>query len=178
VSFERERSQLGVTGPTYYADWLKDSTHGSAAFPGNKSVVKAEDMVWEETPQGLIRHMVNDQMGTREPCLDIYQQWLKPGQASGKHRHASEELLYVIEGSGYDLHWDVTFSCTEEFEWSWADEPRRFDWKAGDFVYVPPWTLHQHFQAGEDDARFISTTSRIVKLLGFDWWEQVEDAPK
>jgi hypothetical protein len=26
-------------------------------------------------------------------------------------------------------------------------------------------------------ARFMTATSRLVKTLGFDWWEQVENAP-
>jgi hypothetical protein len=26
--------------------------------------------------------------------------------------------------------------------------------------------------------RFITATSRLVKALGFDWWDQVENAPE
>ena len=76
--------------------------------------------------------------GRKECCLDIYMQFLPPGMASGKHRHLSEEVFYVVEGSGYDLHWDVKFDCKDKMEFEWADEPQKFEWKMGDFVYIPP----------------------------------------
>jgi gentisate 1,2-dioxygenase len=104
----------------------------------------------------------------------MYQQYLEVGGHSGKHRHMTEELLYVIEGEGYDLHWDPQFHCDVEIEWSWAEEPKRFDWKPGDFVYIPAWAIHQHFQRGDGPARFISATSRQVGQIGFDWLDQLE----
>ena len=58
----------------------------------------------------------------------------------------------MVEGSGYDLHWDLKFDCLEAFEWEWAEEPKKFEWKRGDFIYVPPFTMHQHFANAEEDA--------------------------
>ena len=74
-------------------------------------------------------------------------QFLKPGERSGKHRHMWEEVLFVLEGSGYDLHWDLKFDCLDAFEWEWSAEPRKHEWTRGDFIYVPPFTIHQHFNA-------------------------------
>jgi len=46
-----------------------------------------------------------------------------------------------------------------------------------DFVYIPPYVTYQHFNADPDkSARIIMITSRIVKKMGFDWFEQVERA--
>ena len=81
----------------------------------------------------------------------------------------------VAEGTGYDLHWDLKFDCLEKFEWEWAEEPKRFEWKRGDFIYVPPFTNHQHF--AHEEARLIVISNRIVKDMGFDWFDQVEAAP-
>ena len=80
-------------------------------------------------------------MNTRECCVEAYMQFLKAGEHSGKHRHMWEELIFVVEGSGYDLHWDLKWDCLEAFEWEWAAEPKKFEWKRGDYIYIPPFTI-------------------------------------
>ena len=102
-------------------------------------------MPWERSPDGLIKHLVHHKLNTRECCVEAYMQFLKPGERSGKHRHMWEELIFVVEGSGYDLHWDMKFDCLDAFKWEWAEEPRKFEWKRGDYIYIPPFTTHQHF---------------------------------
>jgi len=65
--------------------------------------------------------------------------------------------------------------------WRWIvpDEPQRFTWKAGDVVYVPPATMHQHFNASsERPARIISATNRVYKWSGLNNLEQLENAPE
>ena len=141
------------------------------------NIVKANEMPFERSRHGLIKHIINERMNTKEACLDIYMQFLPVGKASGKHRHLSEEVFYVVEGKGYDLHWDVKFDCKDVMEFEWESEPRKFEWKAGDFVYIPPYCAHQHFNADPSvEARIIVVNSRIVKAMGFDWFEQLEDA--
>lgn len=137
-------------------------------------------MPWENSPDGKIKHVINEKMNTKECAIDIYMQFLDPGGSSGKHRHLSEEVFLVLEGRGYDLHWDVDFKLHDEgYEWIWSKEPKRFEWKEGDFVYVPPYSAHQHFNSDpQKPARILVNTSRIVKALGFNWWEQVENAPE
>ena len=56
-------------------------------------------------------------------------------------------MIFVVEGSGYDLHWDMKFDCLDAFKWEWADVPKKFEWKRGDYIYIPPFTTHQHFAA-------------------------------
>ena len=102
-------------------------------------------------------------------------QFLKAGERSGKHRHMWEEIVFVAEGAGYDLHWDMKFDCLDKFKWEWAEEPKKFEWKRGDFIYIPPFTNHQHFATAE--ARLILMSNRIVKDMGFDWIDQLERAP-
>ena len=86
-----------------------------------------------------------------------------------------EELIFVVEGSGYDLHWDMKFDCLEAFQWEWAPEPKRFEWKRGDFIYVPPFTIHQHVADEEDAADRDVQPHR--QRDGFDWFDQIEQAP-
>jgi len=116
-------------------------------------------------------------MDTKECCLDIYMQFLPPGKASGKHRHLSEEVIYVVEGKGYDLHWDVRFDVHDSMEFEWEAEPKRYDWEQGDFIYIPPYCIHKHVNADPaSEARIIVINSRVIKQIGFDWFDQLENA--
>lgn len=63
------------------------------------------------------------------------------------------------------------------YEWAWADEPERYEWTKGSFIYIPPYVVHQHFASEKTHVRLISATSRLVRALGFDGLEQLEDAP-
>jgi gentisate 1,2-dioxygenase len=69
----------------------------------------------------------------------------------------------------------MKFDCLDAFKWEWAEVPKKFEWKAGDYIYIPPFTTHQHFATG--DARLIMMSNRMVKEMGFDWFDQVETAP-
>jgi len=175
---EAKKAQQGSSQAHYYQDALEESQAFREEYKKRKGVIKAEEMPWEDAPQGRIKHVINEKMHTTECALDMYQQFLAPGAASGKHRHLSEEVFFVLEGKGYDLHWDPIFGCADAYTWDWEKDPKRFDWEEGDFVYIPPLTTHQHFNSDpEKPARFITATNRIIKALGFDWQDQVEPAP-
>jgi len=175
---EAKRASKGKAEASYYKEALQESAEFRRDYKKRKGVVKAEEMPWETTPQGRIKHVVNEKMNTRETALDMYIQLLPPGGRSGKHRHMAEEVFFVLEGKGYDLHWDFKFDCADEYSWDWEKEPKRFEWEEGDEVYIPPYTTHQHFNADPSKpARFITATNRAVKALGFNWIEQVENAP-
>ena len=176
---ESDRSKPQPASVDYYATQLTSSQELRREYQTRPVIVKASDMPWESCPQGLIKHVIHEEMSTKECALDLYQQFLPPGGASGRHRHLAEELFYVLEGSGYDLHWDIVFGPQQErMEWDWKKEAKRFDWEEGDFVYIPPYTIHQHFNADpEKPARFVSATNRLIKAMGFDWIDQLEAAP-
>jgi quercetin dioxygenase-like cupin family protein len=175
---EARRASIKAKECSFYVEALEESRRFREAYGLRKGVIKAEEMPWENSPQGLIKWIVNEKMDTRECCLDIYMQVLPPGGRSGKHAHMAEEVLFILEGRGYDLHWDPLFEVKDRFSWSWAEVPKRFDWEEWDFVYIPPYTAHQHFNADpERPARFLSATNRIVKVIGLGWIEQLENAP-
>ena len=146
-------------------------------YESKLNVVLAEDMPWEHSADGLIKHLVHHKMNTREMCVEAYMQFLKAGEKSGIHRHMWEEIIFVAEGSGYDLHWDLKWDCLEAFEWEWAAEPKAYSWKRGDYIYIPPFTNHQHVAGDHEECRLIVMSNRITKEMGFDWFDQVENAP-
>jgi cupin superfamily acireductone dioxygenase involved in methionine salvage len=136
----------GSASCTFHADDVAASQNFRKQYETRPNVVKAEDMPWERSADGLIKHL-----------------------------HMWEEVIFVVEGSGYDLHWDMKFDCLDAFKWEWAEVPKKFEWKEGDYIYIPPFTTHQHFATAE--ARLIMMGNRMVKEMGYDWFDQVENAP-
>jgi quercetin dioxygenase-like cupin family protein len=173
---EREPSLSGDKTCSFRADDVSGSQDFRTRYESRLNVVQAEDMPWERAADGLIKHLVHHKMNTRECCVEAYMQFLKPGEKSGIHRHMWEEIIFVVEGSGYDLHWDLKWDCLEAFQWEWAKEPKAFSWKRGDYIYIPPFTNHQHVAGDKDECRLIVISNRITKEMGFDWFDQVERA--
>jgi quercetin dioxygenase-like cupin family protein len=162
-----------------YQDLLDDAANAPSRNARRKKVVRPEDMQWEMSRQGLLKHLINEQMNTRMDTVDAYMQIIPPGSRSGKHRHLAEECLYVLEGKGYDMHQDCDVEITDTYHWKAQDEVKRYEWEAGDVIYIPPNTIHQHFNADPDrPARLISAINRIFKNSGLNDLEQMEDAPE
>jgi gentisate 1,2-dioxygenase len=175
---ERDLAHEGSAFCTFRADDVAASQEFRRGYDALRNVVSADEMPFERSADGLIKHIVHNKLKTKECCVEAYMQFLGGGARSGRHRHMWEEIIFVVEGSGYDLHWDLKYDCLDAFEWDWATEPKRFEWARGDFIYVPPFTIHQHFNASpHDEARLIVISNRIVKEMGYDWFDQLEHAP-
>ncbi len=65
------------------------------------------------------------------------------GGTSGNHRHYYESLIYIIKGNGYSVV-----------------EGNKVEWEAGDIIYAPPWSWHQHFNTDPDnEVRYVAYTN-------------------
>jgi len=169
----------GANNKKLYQDLLDDATTRPSRMALRKKIVRPDEMPWEMSRQGLLKHLLNEQMNTRMETVDAYMQVIPPGSRSGKHRHLAEECLYVVEGYGYDLHQDCDVEITDTYAWKPQDEIKRFEWESGDVIYVPPCTIHQHFNGDpKRPARLISCTNRIYKNSGLNDLVQIEDAPE
>jgi quercetin dioxygenase-like cupin family protein len=174
---DREPAFSGTRTCSFRAEDAAEAARFRQEYENKLNLVAAEDMPWERCADGLIKHLVHHKLNTRECCVEAYMQFLKPGERSGKHRHMWEEIIFVVEGSGYDLHWDMKFDCLDAFKWEWEPEPKAYSWKRGDYIYVPPYTIHQHVAGDASEARLIVISNRIVKEMGFNWFDQLEPAP-
>ena len=169
----------GTASGKLYQGLLDDAQGAPVRNAKRKKLVHPEDMPWEMARQGLLKHLLNEQMNTRMETVDAYMQVIPPGSRSGKHRHLAEECLYVLEGKGYDLHQDCDVEITDTYHWKPQDEVKRYEWEAGDVIYIPPNTIHQHFNVDpEQPVRLISVINRIYKQVGLNDLEQLEDAPE
>lgn len=169
----------GDENKALYQALLDEATTAPERNATRKKVVHPSEMPWEMSRQGLLKHLINEDMNTRMETVDAYMQIIPPGSRSGKHRHLAEECLYVLEGRGYDLHQDCDVEITDEYFWKPQDKIQRFEWEAGDVIYIPPNTIHQHFNADPArPVRLISAINRIFKHSGLNDLEQLEDAPE
>ncbi|MGB3407501.1 MAG: cupin domain-containing protein [Jannaschia sp.] len=169
----------GTENQPLYQDLLDDAEARPARDAERKKVVHPHEMPWEMSRQGLLKHLINEGMNTRMETVDAYMQIVPPGSHSGKHRHLAEECLYVVEGKGYDLHQDCEVEITDTYFWKPQDKVSRWDYEAGDVIYVPPNTIHQHFNSDPDrPLRLISCINRIFKHSGLNDLEQIENAPE
>src|ERR671917_1708692 len=169
----------GATNRQMYQNLLDDASSAPMRNAKRKKIVTPEEMPWELSRQGILKHLINEQMNTRMETVDAYMQVIPPASRSGKHRHLAEECLYVLEGRGCDLHQDCDVEITDTYHWTPQDEIKRFEWEAGDVIYIPPNTIHQHFNADPGrPVRLISAINRIFKQCGLNDLEQIEDAPE
>jgi len=169
----------GKASGKLYQGMLDDVANAPVRNAKRKKIVRPEEMPWEMSRQGLLKHLLNEGMNTRMETVDAYMQIIPGGSRSGKHRHLAEECLYVLEGRGYDLHQDCDVEITDTYHWIVQPEVKRYEWEAGDLIYIPPNTVHQHFNADpERPVRLISAINRIYKFCGLNDLEQLEDAPE
>ena len=140
MAWDESKAWLKGHGRTrkLYQALLDDAAKAPARNAKRKKLVHPEDMPWEMSRQGLLKHLLNEQMNTRMETVDAYMQIIPPGSRSGKHRHLAEECLYVLEGRGYDLHQDCDVEITDIYHWKPQDEVKRYEWEAGDVIYIPP----------------------------------------
>ncbi len=176
---ESKKANIRKAEADYYEQKLQESADRFKRNQRRRKAIKPEEMPWENSRQGIIKHLFNEKMDVQVEAIDSYMQFIPPGSRSGKHRHMSEEFIFVLEGKGYDLHWDVDYEVADKYYWKVEEKPSRWEWEQGDSIYIPPNTVHQHFNADPGKpVRFISATSRMIKYIGFDDLEQYENAPE
>ncbi len=148
-------------------DWSQIWTPGVV---GRKKVVKSGDMPWEATPDGRIRVLAAPHLDDQRIfSVDVYQQEIAPSGRSGKHWHMADEVLYVLSGSGVSHHWEVEAEIAEKYYARVAKEPTSHEFTAGDTVYVPQNTVHQHVNTSDSEPLLLlSVSNRLFRYLGYD----------
>jgi hypothetical protein len=90
----------------------------------------------------------------------------------------ADEILYVLSGEGYSLHWEVGAEIDDKYYARIANEPTRHEIRQGDTLYVPQNTVAQHFSADGQPLRLVSGQNRLFKQLGYDRVAYLENAPE
>ncbi len=143
-----------------YVDQVQFAEGEEERRRNGKVLIKGNEMVFEQTPMGNVALAIDPKRGCYVKTISSLMAEILPGRKSGAHRHVYEEINYVLAGSGYSII-----------------EDRRYDWKAGDALSIPIFAWHQHFNTGDQPARFLVHTDRIaMENLGYAVTQQGEAA--
>src|SRR5487761_668179 len=113
-------------------------------------------------------HPAPSRSDVRTFSVDVLELDIPAGGRSGRRWQMADEVLYVLSGSGYSLHWEVEAEIADMYYARIATEPSRHEVKAGDTLYVPQNTVAQHFAVGSSPLRLLSAQNRLFKQLGYD----------
>ena len=80
---ERQRAKAGAPEVSFYKEALAQSQKFRAEYDNRLNVVKSDQMPMERSADGLIKHVINERMDTKECCVDIYMQFIEAGKATG-----------------------------------------------------------------------------------------------
>ena len=80
---ERDVAHAGSASCSFRADAITESAEFRRLYDALKNVVHAEDMPFERSPDGLLKHLCHEKLNTRECCIEAYMQFLPGGGKSG-----------------------------------------------------------------------------------------------
>lgn len=157
------------------SEWLTARPEGDADIP---KVLPADATPYEWTPFGKVRRIAGEGVPIRIKGTDAYLHEIPEGSRSGRRWRMADEVAYVIEGEGYDLHWDVEVEIDDQFYARIAKKPTRWDWKAGQVIWTPQNTIVQRFSTGGGDARLVAASNRVFNMIGYSRTHYFENAPE
>jgi hypothetical protein len=132
-------------------------------------VIEESELPLEVNRQGLMRWYLHpDIKDTLLSTHLFFSQEIPPGSRSGRLKFQGEQVMFIVEGSGYTLLDGV-----------------KHPWKAGDVLNLPlrkPGIIVQHFNTDpEKTAKFIAVEPNFLACASVDrgsGFEQLEDAPE
>ncbi len=146
-------------GSTKYDWFLQRLVEENSVEKKGPRVIQGSETQLERTRQGRLKFYISLWTEVAARALDLMTMEIEPAGHTGKHRHIFEEMIFVQEGNGYDVH-----------------EQTKYPWEAGDVICIPPMTAHQHFNDGSKPARLISTWSRQLSHEFLGGIEHISDA--
>ena len=157
-------------------EWLAARPEGDELLP---KVMKADATPFVWTEMGYVRQLAGPGVPLRIKGVDAYLQEIPGGSRSGKRWQMADECVYVLEGEGYELHWDVEAEITDRYYARVAKKPTRWEWKKGDVIWVPQNQVVQRFNTDPSKpAKIIASQNGMFKHLGYSRAVYFENAPE
>ena len=94
---------------THDRRWGPRTEWAVARAPEDEAIPKVltpKDTAWEWTEHGYMRQLAGDGVPLRIKATDAYLQEIPAGSRSGKRWQMGDQVIYVIEGQGYDLDFE------------------------------------------------------------------------
>ena len=173
----QQGSKSQIDDPSRFGERIEWGQIWTPGVLNRKKVVRSDENSWEDTPLGRVKVLSSPRKSDlRNFSVDVFELEIPAGGRSGRRWHMADEILYVISGSGYSLHWEVGADIAEKYYARIANEPTRHEIKAGDTLYIPQNTVAQHFSSDGQPLHLLSAQNRLFKMLGYDNVVFFEDA--
>lgn len=173
----QQGSKSQIDDPSRFGERIEWGQIWTKGVKDRKKVVHAADNQWEDTPLGRVKVLSSpEKSDLRDFSVDVFELEIPSGGRSGRRWHMADEILYVMSGSGYSLHWEVGADIDERYYARIAKEPTRWEIKAGDTLYVPQNTVAQHFSNDGQPLHMLSAQNRLFKMLGYNNVAYLDDA--
>ncbi|GAC1317648.1 MAG: hypothetical protein NVSMB2_11620 [Chloroflexota bacterium] len=127
---------------TFYDDWLGMWDRAAQEKKQARKVTHEEDIEWVETAQDYkVGLLIAPELGFRTWGTESLLAEIPAGCHTGRHKHG-EESIHIVSGSGFSVINGV-----------------RYEWQKGSTLQIPFGAEHQHFNMGEETARYFSAMS-------------------
>src|SRR5262249_18012061 len=145
-------------------DWSRLWTPGVDRL---RKVVHSADEPWTVTRDGRLKWLARAGMGVRLHGIDVYLPTVEGENSTTPPSDTPDVRFSVLRARGHTLEWQVEADIDDRYYARVARSPRRFDWEAGDVVYVAQNTVHQHVAEG-GDVELVGARNRLFQLVGYD----------
>ncbi|MSP55466.1 MAG: cupin domain-containing protein [Myxococcales bacterium] len=156
--FTKERVSVGHVAGEKWMSNVQLSMHErrearQAAKSAARVLLKASEAIIERSLHrgDWLVALVDRHMGFDNRILAMYVHQMPPASHTETHKHG-EAVVYVLSGRGYSIV-----------------DGQRFDWQAGDCIFVQPGQWHQHFNTDPE------LVSQHVALFTQPLWENLHE---
>ena len=124
-------------------------------------VIKTSQIPWKGGPRMFNKMLLQPKEGGVQTVFAHLKEFL-PGSASQIHGHQNDAMMYILQGTGYDVQDGV-----------------RIDWESGDLAIIRGGTVHQHICTSDVPARvFIFKPKPLFMFANLIYQELVAPAIK
>lgn len=143
----------------FYDRWLSLADEWKEKSAKARKSIHEEELEWVRTKQDYRAALLCSRENGFLTSGDVMLGEIPPGWNTGKHYHG-EEAIYIVKGKGCSVIDGI-----------------RYDWEDDSCLFVPFGVVHQHFNLGEDTARYVSVMAlALEEFAGVAKVFQFEDA--
>ncbi|MFC2013622.1 cupin domain-containing protein [Chloroflexota bacterium] len=143
----------------FYDEWLGFWDAEKEERVKASKFIHEEDLEWVRTKQDYRAAILCSRENGFVTAGDVMLAEIPKGWNTGKHSHG-EEAMFIIDGTGFSVIDD-----------------RRYDWDTGSCLFMPYGSVHQHFNSGDEEVRYLSTMGlALERFAGLARVVQYEEA--
>ena len=147
----------------FYDQWLNYWNEEEEERTKARKCINEEEFEWVRTKQDYRAALVcSRENGFITPGAVVLAV-IPEGWHTGK-RANGEEAIYIISGKGFTVV-----------------DNKRYDWEAGSCLFMPYGAIHQHFNSGEEEVRYLSAMQigleRYAGLAKIIQYEEAAETP-